>query len=132
MEKRHGCRLILGMAMLFSVGTAAAQETYIQSIKPYNAALTRLCPEKHLENLDPGELDVIIENFVSGLSDADASRWNKAAQPMCVNSVAGVSCVNSAFVRAATKLGKVDQLAKAVCDSKYACSLKWGDCKAQP
>lgn len=132
MGKRHSLGLIIGAAMLLGVGNANAQETYDQSIKPYNAALVRLCPEKHLENLYPGDFNVVIEGFLNGLSDADASRWNKAAQPMCVKSVAGVSCINIGFVRAATKLGKMDQLAKAACHSKYVCSSTWGDCKTQP
>jgi hypothetical protein len=132
MRKHHLSSLIVGIAMMSGTGGTVAQETYVQSIKPYNAALARLCPEKHLENLFPGDFNVVVERFLHGLSRTDLSRWEKAAQPMCVGSVAGVSCANIAHVRAATKLGKTNALAGAACHSEYVCSAKYGECRTQP
>jgi hypothetical protein len=118
--------------MTLGIGSATARETYVQSIEPYNAALARLCPEKHLKNLSPGDLNVIVEDFLNGLSAAESGRWKQAAQPMCTESLGGVSCVNIAYVRAATKLGKMDELAGAACHSHYICSAEHGDCRTQP
>jgi hypothetical protein len=130
---KNSCRcLTVGTAIVLSFGYAFAQETYEQSIKPYNSSLARLCPKKHLENLYPGDFNAVIEGFLDNLTSKEASRWQRAAKPMCVGSQAGVSCANIAFVRAAIKLKKVDELAKAACRSKYVCSEKLGDCRVKP
>ena len=132
MTKRFGRYLGAGTAIILSLGYATARETYLQSIKPYEASLAQLCPQKHLENLYPGDFNVVIENFLDGLTPKESRNWQRAAEPMCVESEAGVSCANIAFVRAATKLGKMNELAKAACQSKYSCSDKWGDCHLSP
>lgn len=106
--------IILGLTLLVGVGAANA-ETYVQLMQPYNAALARLCPQKHLENMNPGIFNMIIETFLSKKNEAEQTHWQRAAQPMCKDSVAGISCANIAYVRAATKLGKIDELAYAAC-----------------
>jgi hypothetical protein len=106
--------IILGLALSLGVGAANA-ETYVQLMQPYNAALARLCPQQHLENMDPGIFNMVIDAFLSKKSEAEQTHWQRTARPMCKESVAGISCVNIAYVRAATKLGKIDELAYAAC-----------------
>ena len=132
MGNRTRLSIILGMAAISGLGVAKAQETYVESIRPYNAALEWFCPEKRLENLTPGDFNTIIEDFLKTLPNADLDVWKQAAQPMCVDSVAGVSCANIAYVRAATKLRKIDDLAEAACHSKYVCSPEYGVCRTKP
>jgi hypothetical protein len=114
---------------MLGIGAVKAQETYVESIKPYNAALAGLCPEKHLENLSSGDFNQIIEDYLGGLSSVEQSRWGQAAQPMCAESMVGISCANIAYVRAATKLRKMDELAGAACHSGYICSTEFAECR---
>jgi hypothetical protein len=113
------------------VETGAASSTYESAIKPYSAALNRLCPEKHLEILAAGDFNVIIEEYLATLSTLQLKRWKVAAQPMCVRSEAGVSCVNIANIWAAEKLQKLDDVAAKVCRSDYVCSTQFGECRQQ-
>lgn len=103
-------------------------ESYEQSIAPFNRALARICPAKHLENLSPGFLDVVIQDYLRQLPAREEDRIQRAAQPMCVESHAGVSCANIGYIRAARKLQFTTRLAKAACESGYVCSTKFADC----
>lgn len=106
---------------------AMAKETYVQSIKPFDRATARFCPASHLENIDPGNLNLIIDAYLESLTPEAEKRMARAAQPMCVESVAGVSCANIAYIRAARRLGRTSDLAKAACHSGYVCRASF-DC----
>ena len=119
---------LLGAAFACAVPlSSSAAESYVQSIKPFHQALARLCPQQHLENLTPGILDTIIEGFLDTLPARTRSKIERAAQPMCVKSAAGVSCSNIATIRAARKLQMTGRLAKAACESGYVCRAAF-DC----
>jgi len=128
-NKMRTFRVILfgvSLAILAGPGVLSAAtrstETYVQSIVPFNRALAALCPAQHLENVNPGILDdLIIRNYRSRLPKRVQLRMKLAAQPMCVESVAGVSCSNIAYIRAARKLGMTVSLARAACSSGYVC-----------
>jgi hypothetical protein len=114
--------LLLAAAVACSVPlTSSEAESYAQSIKPFHQALARLCPQQHLENRTPGILDTIIEGYRDTLPARVASKLERAAQPICVESTAGVACLNIAYIRAAGKLQMTDRLAKAACESGYVC-----------
>jgi hypothetical protein len=117
-----------GIALTLAVGVAMAQETYEQSIKPYNDALGRLCPEKRLQNLSYGDFNEILEDYVMGLPSSEQGPWKQAAEAGCADSIAGVSCANISYIRLATKLRKIDEVAGAACQAGYACSTKATDC----
>jgi len=127
-NKMRTFRVILfgvSLAILAGPGVLSAAtrstETFVQSIVPFNRALAALCPAQHLENVNPGILDLIISNYRSRLSKRVQLRMTRAAQPICVESVAGVSCSNIAYIRAARKVGMTVSLARAACSSGYVC-----------
>jgi len=109
------------------ISASAASESYVQSIRPFNRALARICFAKHLKNLNPGGLDLVINDYLDTLSLLERRKMERAAQPMCVESIAGVSCSNIAYIRAARKLHLTDKLAKAACQSGYVCRALY-DC----
>ena|SRR6266481_541371 len=119
--------IVAAFACSFPLGAFGA-ETYVQSIRPFNHALAQLCPAQHLENVNPGTLEMIIEAYLDKLPVRAARRMERAAQPMCVESVAGVSCSNIAYIRAARKLRMTVSLARAACTSGYVCRGTF-DCK---
>lgn len=121
MRVRKHLGFICLMAGSLLSGSLHAAETFDQSIKPFHSKLAMLCPEKHLENLSPGDLNVVIDDYLRGLPAQEEKRMTQAAQPMCGTSIAGVSCANIAFIRAAHRLKTTKTLAKAACQSGFVC-----------
>ena len=117
----------IGGSLLLMATTSAAPETYVQSIQPFWKALARECPAKHLENLSPGILNMIIEEYLNSLSDRTIASAVQGAQPMCTQSVAGVSCANIAYIRAFNRFGEIRRVAHAACRSGFVCRGRF-DC----
>jgi hypothetical protein len=106
---------------------AAAKETYVQSIQPFWRALARQCPSRHLEYLEPGNLELVIEKFLNRFSEERQAALYTAAQPMCVESQIGVSCSNIAYIRAFIRLRMIRGLAHTACASGFMCKREF-DC----
>jgi hypothetical protein len=114
--------------VIASPAASVGAESYEQSIAPFKRALARICPAKHLENLSPGFLEIVIDDYLRQQPAREEERIQRAAQPICVGSVAGVSCGNIGYIRAARKLRLTTRLAKAACESGYVCSTEFADC----
>ncbi len=112
------CIVICGITMFFSPASPAT-ETYLESTRNYFDALRKACPDKHLENLYPGQLDFLIEQFKESLSLSERNSFESWAQTTCVGN--GISCVNAGYLRAARDLNMTQRLAEKVCASNLVC-----------
>lgn len=119
-------------AALGASGAAVGAQAYVQSIKPFNGAIARICPVKQLEKLSAGDLNTIIQEYLDQLSAKRAKAMKQASQPMCVESIGGISCVNIAYIRAAKQLAAMDALARYACHSGYSCSGETSCTRARP
>src|SRR5712691_6925903 len=112
------CIVICGMTMFFSPASPAT-ETYLESARNYFDALRKACPEEHLENLYPGQLYVVIEQFKESLSYSARNSFESWAHTTCTGN--GISCENAGSLRAARDLNMTQRLAEKACASNIVC-----------
>src|SRR5882672_3199237 len=112
------CIVVCGVAMFFSPASPAT-ETYPESVRPYYEALRKVCPDKHLEHLYPGQLDFLIEQFKGSLSFSARNSFDSWAQTTCTGN--GISCDVEGALRAAVYLNMSQRLAEKVCASDLVC-----------
>jgi hypothetical protein len=123
----------LALALVSVLAVSAKAETYEDSIKPYNALLQRECPDKHLEWLSPADLNEVIDPFRESLAPDQRAKLDRVAdtKTACAQNIAGTSCANIAYIRAATKLKLLPKLAGAVCNLPLVCRGQ-SDCLQRP
>jgi len=107
-----------GMTMGLSPASTAT-ETYMESAKTYFETLQKSCPDKHLENLYPGQLYLVIEQFKESLSVSQRNSFEAWAQTTCRGN--GISCDNAGSLRAARDLRMTQSLAEKACASNFVC-----------
>jgi hypothetical protein len=112
------CIVVCGTAMFLSPAYTAT-ETYPESVRPYYEALGKVCPNKHLEHLYPGQLDFLIEQFKESLSFSARNSFESWAQTKCIGN--GISCDVEGALRAAVYLNMSQRLAEKVCASDLVC-----------
>ena len=122
------CFLASTLLALFTISARA--ETYEESIKPYDALLHRYCPDKHLEWLAPADLNEVVDPFRESFASDQRAKLDRVAAPeaACAQTVAGVSCANIAYIRAASKLKLLPKFAKMVCNLPVVCKSQ-ADCR---
>ena len=98
----------------------------------FDDALHRACPDKHLERLTPGSLDLGLENYTDSLAPqakaALTRRMQVARLTQCTHTVAGLGCSNLAaldILHPAEMTAFTRQLCQApvVCREDKACNL---------
>jgi hypothetical protein len=112
---------LIGISLAVAANASAESETYVQSIQPFWKALAKECPKKHLEQLAPGDLDIVIARYLDSLPAKRSEALYKAAQPMCVESLMGVSCANIGYIRAFNRFGLTRRVAHIACSSGFVC-----------
>ena len=128
------CRLVVAFAIAWGGAALAATPQPAGAFaiyKPYNALLQRYCPQKRLYFLSPGDLSDAIETFQDSLSPSQQEKIKqgqaKKATVSCAGIIAGATCGNVAFLRAADELQLLTQFAKAVCRRPKVCGAQ-SDC----
>ena len=118
--------MVCGITMGLSPASTAT-ETYLESTRIYFEALRKTCPDKHLENLYPGQLDFLIEQFKESLSLSERNSFESWAQTTCLGN--GISCVNAGYLRAARDLNMTQRFAEKACASNFVCRSVGVDCE---
>ena len=118
--------MVCGITMGLSPASTAS-ETYLESAKTYFDALGKACPDKHLENLYPGQLYLVIEQFKESLSLSQRNSFESWAQTTCHGN--GISCDNAGSLRAARDLNMTQRLAEKACASNFVCRSVGVDCE---
>ena len=119
-----------GLCIVAAMGlspASTASETYPESVRPYYEALRKVCPDKHLEHLYPGQLDLIIEQFKGSLSYSARNSFESWAQTRCVGP--GISCDVAGSLRAAVYLNMAQRLAEKACASNFVCRSDGSTCE---
>lgn len=91
---------------------------------PFEDALNRICPAKHLERLTPGSLDMGLQDFAEGLAPrpraALQNRMQAADKRDCAHVEMGLSCSNHAALRA-MRPAEIAAFARRLCRAPVVC-----------
>lgn len=107
-------------------GTPACQmwtheqaEPYSESVVAYFQALAKVCPDKNLERLTPGQLNSVVALFRRTLSVVENNSFDSWSQTKCTTN--DLICTNGGYLRAARDLNMAQRLAEKACASNFAC-----------
>jgi len=107
---------------LASLGASSAEPShYDVALANYAAAVSKLCPSKHLELLGPGGLRGALDKFKSTLSKPQRDRMNHDESVVCAEITWGSDCVNNVDIDVANELKIMNRLAAKVCRSFRQC-----------
>ena len=120
------CIVVCGITIGLSPASTAT-ETYLESTRTFFEVLRKVCPDKNLENLYPGQLYLVIEQFKESLSLSQRNSFEAWAQTTCQGN--GISCVNAGALRAARDLNMTQRLAESACASSFVCRSVGVDCE---
>jgi len=120
--------MVRGVSIVFILSSLvcisqAARGDFQTSFQPYKAALDRHCAAKHLDLMNPADLNDRIDPFLQSLPAADHERLSSAPEVKhaCAHSLVGVSCQNIGYIRAAARLRLLDAFAQNVCKVAMTC-----------
>ncbi len=134
LEEKGRVMCILVFTVVVAVLAVSAHAADYETItKPYHDALRHRCPEKHLDLLSPADLNDVIESLRDSLPPARRGRLDRTAdmKRACAHTIAGIGCMNTAYIHAATRLELLPEFAKMVCGLPIACTAQ-SDCAKQP
>ncbi|HXR94771.1 MAG TPA: hypothetical protein VN718_02770 [Rhizomicrobium sp.] len=91
----------------------------------YRGLLGKMCPDRHLEMLSPGELDDLIEvNFHDRLAPALQTKLETAdaeEKHACDHLTMGLACFDIAYIRAMNDVNLLARFTRMVCDTGIVC-----------
>ncbi len=92
--------------------------------KQYTAALSKQCPQKHLQLLAFGDLPDVIDEFGTRLSVSDKRSIERAVKDRCSKVGFGASCGNEAFLRVMVQKHRLDEFTAFVCQLPESCTAQ--------
>ena len=107
--------------------SASAQPVADQARDDFQAELSRQCPDKQLQMLSARNLSDALDDYKQTLPDDIHARFTKAEAHQCSSLQAGAGCVNNADLATADDVGRIGDLAGAICSDFLRCRGE-GDC----
>jgi hypothetical protein len=111
---------------------AAARTPYDRAMAPYIAELNRQCPGRHLENLTPGDFELIMEGFEERLTTAQRHEIEGVIGEACVRTEAGLTCGNVATIGVFRRHKVLPAFVHEVCATTWKCDAMYRCVQAQP
>jgi hypothetical protein len=87
----------------------------------FQAQLQEQCPDKQLQLLSARDLRDGLDDYKDGLEPDLHDRLQQAEQTRCSTLDAGAACVNLADLVAADQMGRIDDVAHAICTTFLRC-----------
>ena len=114
---------VLGAATILSTATveAAPKTPFHRAMDPYVAELNGQCPARNLQDMTPGDLDLIMEDFTPRLTIAQRRKVEDTVGYRCARIEAGLTCANTASLDAYRRLGVLRQFVAKACASGWTC-----------
>jgi hypothetical protein len=107
--------------------SASAQTMADQARDDYQGELSRQCPDKQLQLLSVRNLSDALDDYKQSLPADIHARFDKAEADQCSSLSAGAACVNNADLATADDVGRIGELAGAICSDFLRCRSE-GDC----
>ncbi len=111
---------------------AAAKTPYDRATTPFIAELDRQCPGRNLQNLSPGDLELIMEGFETGLTPAQRHEIEAAIGEGCVRTEAGLTCGNTATLRVFGRQKVLQSFTAKVCATAWRCNAYYACSESRP
>jgi len=123
---------VLAVILIGSAAHAAPDRDVRPKTSPFVKELNRQCPGRGLHNLSAGDLELIMEGFVEGLTPTQRRTVEDAVGYRCARIEAGLTCANSASLDAFRRLGVLPSFVREACATKWTCKA-FADCtQTQP
>lgn len=119
--------VVLALLVAAAAWSASAQPMANQAQDDYQAELGRQCPDKQLQMLSARNLSDALDDYKQTLPDDVHARFRKAEDDQCSSLQAGAACVNNADLAMADDVGRIGELAGAICSDFLRCRSD-GDC----
>lgn len=81
----------------------------------------RQCPAQHLENMTPGDLELLMEDFEARLTPTEKRLQQELVGKRCALIEAGLSCGNAATAEAYRRLRRLKAFVHEACASGWTC-----------
>ena len=116
--------MMRSLRFLLPVFCLAATSASALDMGPWEAAVARQCPSRHLEWMCDGCYDDFLDGFERTLPKATQSKIHKIADysRRCREDVAGFSCEMAVHVDAMRRLGLFKRFVNYSC-AEYSCSF---------
>lgn len=113
-------RTLTALTLIAAAGlcVGAAPTPYDTAMAPYKAALSRYCPAKRLQYLNPSTLDAKLQAYMSHLPAKERRFLAERDKLSCRYSLGGVTCQNVGYIKALHELKRTASLARFVCRSE--------------
>jgi len=122
----------VSLAALPAAVQAAQKTPYERAMRPYIAELNRQRPGRRLENLTPGDFELIMEGFEEGLTPAVRHQIEAAIGEGCVRTEAGLTCGNVATIGVFRRQKVLPAFVHEVCATTWKCDAMYRCVQAQP
>jgi hypothetical protein len=114
--------LLFALAGVAWAWCAGAQTDSDVARDHFEAELQRQCPDKGLQLLSARDLRDGLDDYEDSLSPDLRDRLQQAEQTQCSSLDAGAACVNAADLVAADQMGRIDEVASAICTTFLRCT----------
>jgi hypothetical protein len=122
----------IALAALPAAVRAAPKTLYDRAMTPYVAELARQCPGRRLENLSPGDFELIMEGFEPGLTPDQRHQIEAAIGERCVRTEAGLTCGNTATLDVFRRQRLLKPFVHEVCATTWKCDAMYRCAQARP
>jgi hypothetical protein len=106
---------VLAIGMSLIGGSALADNSYEQGMRPLFIELSRQCPQRNLSRLPTAELRYQLEQYAYRLSSVQRRGFADSEQRPCRDSIGGAACLNMRDVAAAAHFKLNRSMAAFVC-----------------
>jgi hypothetical protein len=120
------------LAALAPAVQAAPRTPYDRAMTPLIAELNRQCPGRRLENLTPGDLELVMEGFETGLTPDQRHQIEAAIGERCVRTEAGLTCGNTATLDVFRRRKVLPAFVHEVCATTWKCDAMYRCVQTQP
>ncbi|HTX50830.1 MAG TPA: hypothetical protein VME40_15740 [Caulobacteraceae bacterium] len=117
----------LALLVAAAAWSASAQPMADQARDDYQAELSRQCPDKQLQMLSARNLSDALDDYKQSLPADVQARFSEAETDQCSSIEDGAACVNNVDLATAEDVGRIGELAGAVCSDFLQCRGE-GDC----
>jgi hypothetical protein len=126
------CRALLLVIAGLLATTPAQAAPLSHRAPPYVAELNRQCSGRRLQDLSPGDLELIMEDFETRLTPVQRRKIEAAIGERCLRVEAGISCGNAATLDVFRRERVLRSFVHDVCATTWTCGAYYTCTQAKP